>query len=131
MKIKDLNIGFESTYTSSLEFDSSVTLSQSDTTTSLTKFSTSTPKKSLSYVELGDAIMSENVETELHSEEISNATCSTVATTNSSLLESSDIKEISNAELDNDVIEQLQIHSKRVWSKKYVQIFNCLLLLEL
>ena len=108
IKMKDENFYMESS-SSLVEFDSA-RYSQIDTNS--IKFSTSTPKKSKAYhTILGDSDSENDIE--LHSERISSV--STVLT--SSL---SDIESISTSDtkLDIDVIEQLQIHNRRVWNRK-------------
>ena len=92
-----------------VEFDSA-RYSQSDAaTTSSNRFSTSTPKKFIACYRLHDSDSENDVE--LHIEGISNT--STVPTSSST-----DFKNISDTKLDSDVIEQLQIHNRRVWDRK-------------
>ena len=96
--MKDQSIDMEF---SSIEFDGA-RYSQSETATK--KFSTSTPKKSTVYHDV--LVDSDSIDdVELPIEGISNT--STVLTSPSI-----------DAKLDIDVIEQMQIHDRRIWDRK-------------
>lgn len=97
---------------SPLEFYS-VTHSQYDNTAK--KFSTSTPKKAVS-CDVSLNTNSDDMEVEMQS----NISTSIVSTASPFSVELSSRKDISNNELDDDIIEQLQIHNGRVWDRKYV-----------
>ena len=104
MKDQSFDMKFSS---SSLD---SARYSQSDAaTTNSIGFSTSTPKKPIDiFYRLDDSDSENDV---VHIKGISNT--STVPTSSSI-----DFKNISDTKLDSDVIEQLQIHNRRIWDRK-------------
>ena len=113
IKIKDQSFDTEFSSSSLVEFDRGY--SQSDTVASSSfKVSTSTPKRSITFVPILDSDSEDHIE--LNSQKVSDSSVASMSS--SSLIELSDIKINDDTKLDTDAIEQLQIHNKRVWDKK-------------
>ena len=111
--MKDQSFDTEFSSSSLVEFDR--VYSQSDAVaSSLSKFLTSTPKRSVPFVSIVDSDSEDHIE--LNSQKVSDSSVASMSS--SPLIELSDIKINDDTKLDTDAVEQLQIHNKRVWDKK-------------
>ena len=109
--MKDQNFVTKSSSSSLVEFDRGYRLSDAVASSS---FKFSTPKRSVTFDTFADNDSEDHIE--FSSKTVSDS--SAVSMSSNSLLELSDITINNDTKLDTDVIEQLQIHNKRVWDRK-------------